>query len=200
MIETSLRARPDVALHLRPPQVEPAIADAQRLVDALLVELERQRRRAAQDGRARRPGPRSRRSACSGSRSRARVAPPRRAPGRRTRCAASCAAAAAVGRTLRVDHDLDDAFLVAEVDEDEPAVVTARGDPAGERDRAADVVGRERAAAKVAPRSRRERSDDARRVRPPARRVRRRLIVTSSRARRSRPCAPRCGRPASSGP
>ena len=35
-----LRSR-DVALHLRAAQVEPAVAEAQRLVDVLLVELER---------------------------------------------------------------------------------------------------------------------------------------------------------------
>ena len=44
-----LRAGADVALHPRAAQVEPAVADADRLVDALLVELERERRRARED-------------------------------------------------------------------------------------------------------------------------------------------------------
>ena len=43
------RARPDVALKALPAQVEPAVAEAERLVDALLVELERQRRTARDD-------------------------------------------------------------------------------------------------------------------------------------------------------
>ena len=44
-------------------------------------------------------------------------------------------------RGVGVDHDLDDAALVAQVDEDEPAEVAAPRDPARERDLAADVVG-----------------------------------------------------------
>ena len=44
-----LRAQPDVSLQLVAPQVEPAVAQAQRLVDALLVELERERRRGGHD-------------------------------------------------------------------------------------------------------------------------------------------------------
>ena len=42
-------ARADVPLHLRAPQIEPAVADPQRLVDVLLVELERQRLGARDD-------------------------------------------------------------------------------------------------------------------------------------------------------
>ena len=38
-----------VALHLLAPHVEPAVTEADRLVDVLLVELERQRRRARED-------------------------------------------------------------------------------------------------------------------------------------------------------
>ncbi len=37
------------------------------------------------------------------------------------------------GRVLGVDHELHDAALVSQVDEDEPAVVAPAGDPAGER-------------------------------------------------------------------
>ena len=66
MIETSLGARADVPLQPVAAQVEPAVADPQRLVDALLVELERQRRRPAEDLELARPAPRSRRSAMPG--------------------------------------------------------------------------------------------------------------------------------------
>ena len=49
MIDDHLRPQPDVSLQLVAPQVEPAVAQAQRLVDALLVELERQGRRGRHD-------------------------------------------------------------------------------------------------------------------------------------------------------
>ena len=49
MIPTICARRRDVPLELLAAQVEPAVAQAQRLVDALLVELERQRRRARDD-------------------------------------------------------------------------------------------------------------------------------------------------------
>ena len=49
MIPTICARRRDVPLQLLAAQVEPAVAQAQRLVDVLLVELERQRRRAADD-------------------------------------------------------------------------------------------------------------------------------------------------------
>jgi hypothetical protein len=52
---------------------------------------------------------------------------------------------------LRVDHELQDAALVAQVDEDQPAVVAAARDPAGERDGAALVLRAQRAAVDVAP-------------------------------------------------
>ena len=55
------------------------------------------------------------------------------------------------GRVLGVDDELHDAAAVAEVDEDEAAVVAAAIDPAGERDGTADVAGRELAAVGVAP-------------------------------------------------
>ena len=44
-----LRAQPDVPLQPVAAQVEPAVAEAQRLVDVLLVELERERRAARDD-------------------------------------------------------------------------------------------------------------------------------------------------------
>src|SRR5439155_15187146 len=39
----------DVALHLRAAEIEPPVAEAERLVDTFLVELERQRGRAGED-------------------------------------------------------------------------------------------------------------------------------------------------------
>ena len=44
-----LRAKPNVPLQALAPQVEPAVADAQRLVHVLLVELERERRASGED-------------------------------------------------------------------------------------------------------------------------------------------------------
>jgi len=41
-------------------------------------------------------------------------------------------------RALRVDHELDDPLLVAEVDEHQATVVTTSGDPAGNEHAAAD--------------------------------------------------------------
>ena len=54
-------------------------------------------------------------------------------------------------RVLGVHDDLQDALLVAQVDEDEPAVVAARRDPAGDGQGLADVLGPQRAAAQVTP-------------------------------------------------
>ena len=55
------------------------------------------------------------------------------------------------GRAFRVDDELADPGLVAEVDEDQPAVVAAAGDPARERVALAHVAGPDFACAKVAP-------------------------------------------------
>ena len=49
MIETASGSQADVSLQPVPTEVEPAIADAQRLVDVLLVELERERRARRDD-------------------------------------------------------------------------------------------------------------------------------------------------------
>ena len=147
-----LRARADVALHLLAAQVEPAVADAERLVDALLVELERQRRRAREDlellgldldlaGRHRRVD--------RLGRARAR---PRPRAWITNSLRSACATSAACGRVLGVDHDLEQALLVAEVDEDEPAVVAAGRDPAGDGHASAPRRRPQRAAALVAPR------------------------------------------------
>ena len=56
-----------------------------------------------------------------------------------------------LGRVLRVDHELRDPGAVAEVDEDEAAVVAAARGPAGERLARADVLLAELAAHDVAP-------------------------------------------------
>ena len=50
-----------------------------------------------------------------------------------------------VGHRLVADDDLDDAGGVAQVDEGDPAVVAAAGDPAGEGDGLSDVLGAEAA-------------------------------------------------------
>ena len=49
MVGDHPRAKRDVPLQPRPPQVEPAITQAERLVDSLLVQLERKRRAAGDD-------------------------------------------------------------------------------------------------------------------------------------------------------
>ena len=56
-----------------------------------------------------------------------------------------------LGRALGVDDELADAGLVAQVDEDEAAVVAALRDPAGERVPLPDVLGPELARSEVAP-------------------------------------------------
>ena len=61
-----LGAQPEVALQLLAAQVEPAVAEPQRLVDVLLVELERKRRRARDDLELVDLRARPRRSACAG--------------------------------------------------------------------------------------------------------------------------------------
>ena len=179
-------------------QVEPAVADPQRLVDALLVELERQRRRARED---------LRRSTwisispvgmfgltVSGARATTSPAAWITNSLRSSRAAAAASAARSgltragacrprrAGRRRRARRGRGGVAT-------QPATVTRV--PTSSR--------RELAALEVAPASRRERSDelvesDRLLVAPvaPDRRVRRRG--------RSRPCARRCGRPASSAP
>ena len=145
-----LRAHANVALHVLAAQVEPAVLHAQRLVDVVLVELERQRRRRGQDGElldldldlARRHLwiDRLRRAPDDGA---ARledelVADTVRDFGR-------------LRRVLGVQDELRDAGLVAKVDEDEPAVVAPPRRPTGERHLAALVLGPRLAATEVTP-------------------------------------------------
>ncbi len=145
-----LGAQSDVALEPLAAQVEPAVAQPQRLVDVLLVELERQRRRAADDVEpldleldlARRhvrvdglraPGD-----------ERALGAQHELVPDLVRECRR-------LGGVLGVDHDLRDAGAVAQVDEYEAAVVAAPVSPPGERDPLADELLRRLAAHVGAP-------------------------------------------------
>ncbi len=148
-----LRAHPDVALEPLAAQVEPAVADPQRLVDSLLVELERQRCRAADhlehDSTCTSISPVAMPRVHGLGASAAR---PRRGPARRTRCAGR-----APRRRRRRDRSglitsCSDAALVTQVDEDQPPMVAAARDPARERDGPPHVVGRELASDRVTPR------------------------------------------------
>src|SRR5256886_4470523 len=56
-----------------------------------------------------------------------------------------------LGRAFRVDDELADPGLVAQVDEDQPAVVAAASDPAGECVTLADVARPDLSCAEVAP-------------------------------------------------
>ena len=140
----------EVSLHARGAHVEPAVAESQRLVDALLVELERERRRARDDlelvdldldgtGRHRSVHRLGRASDDLAARAEHElVADLLGGLGRR-------------GRALGVDHELRDPRVVAKVDEDEPAVVTPARRPSGERQHLPDVLGSRVAAHEVAP-------------------------------------------------
>ena len=140
----------DVPLQAIAPQVEPAVAVAQRLVDVLLVQLERERRRAGdelelvdldldlagREVRVHRLG-------------RARDDFARRAKDELV--ADLVRLLRGLWAALGVDHELRDAGLVAKVDEDQPAVVAAARRPAGDRDRPADVLLAELPRTEVAP-------------------------------------------------
>ena len=123
-------------MHALGAEVEPAVAQPQRLVDALLVQLERQRRRARDDlelvdlelhlagvhlgvhGLGR-----------SGHHLAGRP---------EDELVADLLGELGRGRgALGVDHELHDPRPVAQVDEHEAAVVTAPRHPAGERERLA---------------------------------------------------------------
>ena len=142
--------RPEVVLHALAAQVEPAVPEPQRLVDVLLVELERKRRRAREDahgvdleldlaGRQVRVDRLGRAGDDLALRLQDElVANLVRDAGR-------------LGRALRVDHELHLAGVVAQVDEDEAAVVAARVGPARDGQPFADVLGAQFAAVKVAP-------------------------------------------------
>src|SRR5579885_1504924 len=139
-----------VALHPVAAHVEPAVAKAERLVDVLLVELERERRRAGEDAqgvdleldlarrqvRVHRLG-----RACDDL-----------ALGLQHELVAHLVRGSrGVGRALRVDDELQLARVVAQIDEDEAAVVAARVGPAGHGEPPADVLGARFPAVDVAP-------------------------------------------------
>ena len=150
MIETSFALVRMFRCNCVPAQVEPAIAEAQRLVDVLLVELERERRARRDhlelvdlelDLARGQVGVDVLRRACGDLPGRAEdelVPDVVRGGGR-------------LGRALGVDDELADPRRVAEVDEDETAVVAAPRDPAGERVALADVLGPELAGSEIAP-------------------------------------------------
>ena len=132
-----LRAQGDVPLQLLAAEVEPAMAEPQRLVDVLLVELERQRRRAADDlerlhleldltGRHVRVD-------------RLGAARDERSLGAEDELVPDLVRELGrLGRELGVDHELRDPAAVAQVDEDQAAVVAAARRPAGQHQRLTD--------------------------------------------------------------
>ena len=144
------RAQADVALKARAAEVEPPVAEPQRLVDVLLVELERERRGARDDrqlvdreldGTGRHPvvdGLRRARDELAARLQHELVAD---LPRQRRR----------LRRPLGVDHELRDARAVTEVDEHEPAVVATARSPACEGQLPAHVLGARLTAHEVAP-------------------------------------------------
>jgi len=143
-------AQGDVLLQVVAAQIEPAVAQAQRLVHVLLVELEGQRRAARDDLEridldldlaGRKPGVdrlgRARHDLALGAQHELVANLMRGGEG--------------FGRPLRVDHELADAGAVAQVDEDEPAVIAARICPAREDQLLADLLGANLAAHEVTP-------------------------------------------------
>ena len=126
-----LRAEPEVPLQLLAAEVEPPVAEAERLVDVLLVELERERRRARDDRQlvdreldlaGRHPVVDRLRRARDDLAARLQHELVADLPRERRR----------LRRPLGIDHELRDARAVAEVDEHEPAVVAPARRPAGE--------------------------------------------------------------------
>ena len=141
---------PEIPLHPRPPQVDPAISEAQRLVHTFLVELERQRRRARDD---------LERVNLQLDLARGQLgvdvlgrAPDDLAFGAQDELVANLVGApGALRRPLRIEHELTHAARVAKVDEDEAAMIPPRVDPAREGDAAADLLESDLAAHEVAP-------------------------------------------------
>ena len=136
-------------------EVEPAVAEPQRLVDALVVELEGERRRARHDlelvhleldlaGRHLRVHGLGRAGDHLALRAEHELVADLLRDLRRG------------GRALGVHDELHDARPVAEIDEHEAAVVAAPRRPARHRQRLADVRGPRLAAHEVAPLAHRE--------------------------------------------
>ena len=139
-----------VALHAIAAQVEIAVAKTRRLLDALVVELERQGLRARDDLELVHLD-------LDLSRRDVRV--------HGLGCAAHDFAPCVhdelgtdlvrdlrgLGRPLGIDDELDDARVIAQVDEDQPAVVAAARDPPGDVDRLAHALGGHLAGVEIAP-------------------------------------------------
>jgi hypothetical protein len=144
------RGQAQVPLHLVPAQIEIAIAETQDLVDVLLVELERQRL-----------GARDQREAVDLNLDLAggdvaiddlgRPAHDLALSLQHELGADVVRGLRGFGRTLRVDDQLHPARVVAEVDEDETAVVTPPRRPARDGHAASRVVRSQLAAAEIAP-------------------------------------------------
>ena len=156
---------PEVPLHSLAPQVEPAVAQTQHLVDALLVELERQRRRRRDDlERLHAQLDLAGREVRVHELGRARHD---LALGAQHELVAHVVRDFRSGRrVLGVDDELAEAGVVAEVDEDEAAVIPPAMGPAGERDAPTHVLGPRLAAHHVAPRHGRRPSTTAARSVP----------------------------------
>ena len=139
-----------VPLHAPAAQIEPSILEAQCLVDVLFVELKRQRGRPREDAdgvdldldrtgrqvRVDRLG-----STCDdlALRLQDKLVP-------HLACGARC-----VGSALWIDDELDLARVIAQVDEDEAAVIATRVGPPGDGHPPADVLGPQLAAVEVTP-------------------------------------------------
>jgi hypothetical protein len=144
------RAQAEVALHLRPPQVEPPVTEAQRFVDALLLELEGKRRGAGEDLE---PVDLELDLPCwnVGIDRLGRPADDLALGLENELVADRVRRLSRLWGTLRIHDELAEACLVAQVDEDETAVVAAGVCPAGERQPLPEMLRAHLAAHEVAP-------------------------------------------------
>ena len=150
---------PQVALHALAAHVEPAVAEPRRLLDGVVADLERQRRRARQDLQALDLD-------LDLARREVRVDGVRRARGDLADGLDDEFVAQLVAAVRLLEDELDLAGVVAQVDEDEPAVVAPGVDPAGDRQALPDVLDDVALRTGCRASSRRERSDDLCRDRP----------------------------------
>ena len=131
-------AQPQALRHHLAPQVEVAVLQAHFLAH-LLIELERQRLGAVQQLELARQQLHLARGQVARSRcpaGRARTVPVTCT----TNSLRSRSASAKTGAAVRVEHDLQQALAVAQVDEDHPAVVAPAVHPAGDRDLLAEEL------------------------------------------------------------
>ena len=132
-------AQHQVLLHLRPAQVEHAVLEAHGLGQVLVVELERRRQRRVEDLDLVREhldlaGHEVRVDRAFGAR------PHEAGHARCTNSLRSVLGGRERRGAVRVADDLHQAFAVAQVDEDDAAVVAAAMDPAHQRDGLAEVA------------------------------------------------------------